>query len=92
MGKEFEAKIIAKFDTREQMSLTVKNVGSMDNAKKHARKFAKSLNVEPVERNWKTERTNYSKYSEIEGSWESRATRRYVTKSGTRVKRIILRA
>lgn len=92
MHGDYDASIIAKFPTGEQMSRHVKNVGSMDNAKKHARKFTKSLKLKPVSRNWKTESTNFAEDSGLHGSWESRATRQYIGSLGERVEVTILRA
>ena len=58
----------------------IKAVGSMDNAKRHAKRIADSLNLKPTMGRWITSKTYYAPTSGLHGGWESRAYREYITK------------
>ena len=65
-------------------SIHIKNVGSMDNAKRHAKKLANELELKPTEHNWTTKKTYYAENSGLYGNWESSAHRTYTTPEGTK--------
>ena len=66
----------------ETKSLYIRNVGSMKNAKRHAKRFADALNLRASQKNWETTRTEYARDSGLHGGWESEARRTYTTPDG----------
>lgn len=70
----------------------IKNVGSMDNAKRHAKRLADELGLKPKQRNWETISTQYAANSGMYGGWESEANRLYQSADGKEVLANILRA
>ena len=66
-------------------SIRVRAVGSMANAKKHARELAKTHNLEPAERAWRKYSPLCDKWTVEECNWEMYAARWYKTQDGTLV-------
>ena len=88
----FDACITATQNETTLKFLYIKNVGTMNKAKRHANELAKSLELTPVTRRWKVLRTEYAQKSGLYGSWESEATRRYLNTENENVTIEILRA
>lgn len=63
-------------------SKTVKNVGSMSNAIRHAGTLAKSHNLIPVQKQWKRKSTKYALDSGRYGSFDYHAIRVYRNEDG----------
>lgn len=61
-------------------STRIKAVGSMDNAKKHAREFAKTHNLTPAERNWRDHSPLRPKGRPVD--WDDYAARWYKRDNG----------
>ena len=70
----------------------IRNVGSMDNAKRHARRIANELGLKPRERNWATLKTDFAPDSGLHGGWESEAHRVYSKPNGDKIAIEIKRA
>ena len=63
----------------------IQNVGSMDNAKRHARRIANKLKLKPHEPIWTTLKTYFAPDSGLYGSWESEAYRIYKKPNGDKI-------